>query len=112
MKRYRILLTEHDTKTLTIGEYSPHDPPPSRTVEIHATNRDLVKYEEKLFGDGSHYRLAYEVENRNDSPAEFVVITDDAEVVPDRSPSPEPVPDPSPSPEVIPDPSPSASPDD
>jgi hypothetical protein len=77
VKRYSVLVRERTKASLTIGEYSPHNPPPSCTIEISATNRDFVKYEEKRFGDANHYRLAYEIDNRNDSPAEFAVVTDE-----------------------------------
>jgi hypothetical protein len=77
MARYSVLLREHEKSSLTVGEYSLHNPPPARTIEIHATNRDLVKYHVKKFGGANHYRLAYEIGNRNDSPAELAVVTDE-----------------------------------
>ena len=80
MKRYTLALNEHERGTLTIGEYSTHNPPPARTIEIRATNRHLVKYTEKQYGGPEHYRLAYEVENRNDSPAFFDGLTDESTV--------------------------------
>ncbi|MDP9236702.1 MAG: hypothetical protein M3P30_04765 [Chloroflexota bacterium] len=75
--KYSLTLDAHQNDLLTIGEYSTHRPPPARRVEIHATNRHLVKYTEKQYGTAEHYRLAYEVENRNDSPAFFEVVTEE-----------------------------------
>ncbi len=65
--------------TLSLGGYSRANPPPARRIEIHATNKELVRYAEKRLGDEEHFTLIYEVENLNDSPAFFDVITEDDE---------------------------------
>ena len=86
--KYSLILRERSTArrkespnegTLNIGGYSKTNPPPPRRIEIHATNKDLVRYEEKRLGDEEYFTLIYEVENLNDSPAFFDVITDNDE---------------------------------
>ena len=77
--KYSLTLKEHEKGTLNLGGYSKENPPPPLTIEIHATNRDLVKYEEKRLGSAEYFTLIYEVENRNDSPAFFDVVTEEAD---------------------------------
>ena len=82
MKHSLTLMGRNETGnkgTLNLGNYSKANPPPVRRVEIHASNEDLVKYQEKLRGDENYYTLILEVENLNDSPAGFDVITDNDE---------------------------------
>lgn len=86
--KYSLTLSERGTArkkespnrgTLNLGGFSNANPPPVRRIEIHATNKELVRYEEKRLGDEAYFTLIYEVENLNDSPAFFDVITEDDE---------------------------------
>lgn len=70
----RIMIHPRSMGSLSLGgQYSKENRHPRYTVEIHATNKDWVKHEEKLIGSEDSYVVQIQVENRNDSPA-FAVL--------------------------------------
>lgn len=59
------------------GEFSKFNLKPKYFVEIHATNKDLVKYEEKLLGSSDHYIVTVNIINENDSIAFVSLISNE-----------------------------------
>ena len=51
------------------GQFSKEKKHPKYRVDIHATNRSSVEYEEKLLGNAENYTLVVKIKNFNDSPA-------------------------------------------
>jgi len=55
------------------GEFSTKNRHPRYSVEISATVKSMVEFEEKMIGSKNKYVVVVDVHNRNDSPA-FVTL--------------------------------------
>lgn len=63
-----IMIFPRSCGTLNGGQYSENNPPPKIRVNIIATNKSSVEYEEINRGSKERYILVYEINNYNDSP--------------------------------------------